>query len=119
MFGSARGVHLLDASACRSVASVQHQNQRWRWTVFWVQQAEKRRCGRASCGHSVVASPARVICALLLPCLSRYDADIKHDGDKDEVSRGDSGKESHKDEDDYGQICFIGERAVSAPFSLR
>ena len=47
------------------------------------------------------------------------DVDIKQDGDKDEVSSGDSGKESHKDEDDYGQICFIGERAVSAPFSLR
>ena len=55
----------------------------------------------------------------VLACMSRYDADIKHDGDKDEVSRGDSGKESHKDEDDDGQICFIGERAVSSPFSLR
>ena len=47
------------------------------------------------------------------------DVDIKHDGDKGEVSRGDSGKESHKDEDASGQICFIGKPAVSAPFSLR
>ena len=52
--------------------------------MFWAQQAEKRRRGRASCGHSAVASRARVICALFLPCLSRYDVDDDdEDGDDD------------------------------------
>ena len=83
------------------MASVQYQNQRWRWTAFWAQQAEKRRRGRASCGHSVVASRARVICALFLPCLSRYDVDDDDDDDDDDVDNDDDG-----DNDDGTMMSF-------------
>ena len=79
------------------MASLQYQNQRWRWTVFWAQQAEKRRRGRASCGHSVVASRARVICALLLPCLSRYDVDDDDEDDDDDDD--DDGDDVESDDD--------------------
>ena len=84
MFGSARGVHLL------------------------AQQAEKRRCGRASCGHSVVASPARVICALILPCLSRYDVDDddEDDDDDDDDDGDDVDSDDDWDNDDGTMMSF-------------
>ena len=75
--------------------------------MFWAQQAEKRRRGRASCGHSVVASLARVICALLLPCLSRYDVDDDdEDDDDDDDDDDDVDIKDDGDNDDGTMMSF-------------